>query len=171
MGVGQAVFSEDRRYRYWLERDVRTLRKEDGTLSVVMLNPSTADETHDDPTIRRCMGFARRWGYGRLIVVNIFGFRATNPDELTRLFGGVAPVGPENDDWIRQAIHEADRGLVAWGAWKGVGPRERAVASIFQAAGVTPLCLGTTKDGHPRHPLYVAGETEPRPWTEERRGE
>ena len=156
-----AILSEDRKYRYWLERDVRTLRQETGTLAVVMLNPSTADEMEDDPTIRRCIGFARRWDHGRLIVVNLFALRSVNPDELTMWDD---PVGLENDDWIRKAIGEADVTLVAWGAWKGVGPREKAVAAIFTAEGVMPLCLGVTKGGHPKHPLYVLGATVPTIW-------
>lgn len=148
-----AVFSPCRTYRYQLTR-----RWGDGpSLNVIGLNPSTADETVNDPTIRRCIGFAKAWGYAGLVMTNLCAFRATNPKALS-----VAddPVGPENWDRIVQVAHEADRVLAAWGAdlmgvwsWSHVRLRFPYEQQFW--------CLGLTKNGAPRHPLYVPKATQP----------
>src|SRR5262249_40146014 len=108
---GSAVFSTDGRYRYLLTRRVGPGRK---SATFIMLNPSTADATADDPTIRKCIGFARRWRCGVLRVVNLFAFRATDPDVLK---AAADPVGPENRRWILRSIRRTNRQIVvcAWG--------------------------------------------------------
>ena len=125
-------------------------------LTFVMLNPSTADADTDDPTIRRCIGFARREGFGRLRVVNLFAYRATNPKALLTCLD---PVGPENDEYLdsaRISTSVAPKILVA--AW-GVNAQPERVRRVLDVCyGADWRCLGTTKDGHPRHPLYVKGD-------------
>jgi len=117
----------------------------------VMLNPSTATQEQDDPTIRRCIGFARRWGYVRLEVVNLFAWRATRPKDLPRSWD------PEDDRAIREAVVRADRVVAAWGV-HGAGPRADEVLAMLGPCD----CLGVTKHGHPRHPLYLRADTAPR---------
>ncbi|MEO8632426.1 MAG: DUF1643 domain-containing protein, partial [Chloroflexota bacterium] len=105
-----AVFSGDRRYRYRLWRRWELSRP---LIAFCMLNPSTADERSDDPTIRRCIGFARDWGYGGVEIVNVFALRATDPRELRRLRD---PVGPRNDSYVLDAAERAASVVIAWGA-------------------------------------------------------
>lgn len=128
----------------------------------VMLNPSTADATLDDPTIRRCIGFARTLGFGWLSVVNLFALRATNPDELKR---HPDPVGPDNDEAILREADAATTIVCAWGAHP-IG-RLRA-AKVRELLEPRPLrALGVTKYGHPRHPLYLKGDSTLIRWPRE----
>jgi hypothetical protein len=115
-----------------------------------MLNPSTADEVQDDPTIRRCISFAKREGYTYMTVVNLFALRATNPKEL---LSHPDPVGPLNDQRIKEMIDEHKNGAVvaAWGAHPFAKKRAEEVKKKFGPF----LCLGTSKNGSPRHPLYL----------------
>jgi hypothetical protein len=143
-------------YRYWLRRSWR--HGGDGrVLCFVMLNPSTAGGLSDDPTVRRCMAFCRAWGYSALSVRNLFALRATDPAELLRAEN---PVGPEGEANLRAA---ATAGLVvcAWGAKVPFGRDRRALEVL---AGVPLFCLGLTKDGHPRDPLYCKGDARPVPF-------
>ncbi len=147
--ISSAVVSDCGRYRYALTR-----RWASGPMALfIMLNPSTADAEVDDPTIRRCIGFAKREGCGALRVENLFAWRATKPDEMFAQ-GGVA-VG-EADAAIRQAVQAMD-GLViaAWGGDRRAEKRAREVTALLNELGVEVLCLGATKAGAPRHPLYV----------------
>lgn len=150
-------------YRTRLER----ARARPGTLVVVMLNPSTADGLVDDPTIRRCLGFAAREGLGTLVVVNLFTARTPHPRELC---GMLDPVGPQADAALARAIAETGRRGIVMGAW-GARPsaanprladlrlaRIRRVFELTVTADVDLVCLGTTADGSPRHPLYVPGD-------------
>lgn len=115
------------------------------------LNPSTADEYKDDPTIRRCMGFARSWECTGLLVVNLYGWRATDPAGLAEADD---PVGTDNDDVIDRAVRRADIVVAAWGA----SLPKRKVSGLDRAREITNRyggrleCLGLTKHGHPRHP-------------------
>jgi hypothetical protein len=127
----------------------------------VMLNPSTADATVDDPTIRRCVGFARDWGYGRLHVVNLFGLRATDPKALR---SHEDPVGPDNDSAILRAAARCELIVAAWGAHGSHLDRNRAVWDLLGAAGLAVFCLGTTEQGHPKHPLYLKTDLKPVPF-------
>lgn len=155
-----ATFSLCGAYRYWLWRDVVSFHAHhvpDRIALFVMLNPSTAGISADDPTIRRCISFAAREGCGRLEVVNLFAFRATDPAEM-KTAGD--PVGPENDATIASAVHRtlASEGLViaAWGAHRIA---DRRAARVTYIAATPMLCLGkTAKAGHPRHPLYVRAD-------------
>lgn len=138
-------------YRYTLTREWEPSL---GRACFIMLNPSTADATKDDPTIRRCIAFARTWGYGGLEVVNLFAYRATSPADLWPL---ADPVGTENDAHIADAVRRCHIVVAAWGVHGEYRGRGAEVAS--RVLGL--MCLGTTKGGHPRHPLYVRGDTLP----------
>lgn len=147
-----AEVSEDGVYRYHLRRRWGGA----GSLTWILLNPSTADGTINDPTIRRLLAFSRAWGYGGLVVVNLFALRATNPQELAR---HPNPVGPDNDDWIRAATSGVPMVLLAWGAHGFATERAEYVRSML--GETRACCLGVTKHGHPRHPLYVSSGVEP----------
>ncbi|MEE8171109.1 MAG: DUF1643 domain-containing protein [Phycisphaerae bacterium] len=146
-----ALFDDSRRYRYRLWRVWDAARP---IAAFVMLNPSTADARRDDPTIRRCIGFARRWGFGALDVVNLFAFRATRVDALRR---GADPVGPANDRVLRCCVRRADLVVAAWGNHGLLHDSATRVGPILSAAAAVH-CLGVTKQGQPRHPLYVRGD-------------
>ncbi len=162
--MNSAVFSVDemRTYRYDLTR-----QWDAGAQHVwVMLNPSTADETFDDPTIRRCINFSKKWGAGRLVVVNLFAMRATRP---AKLLDAADPEGPENSWYIRQHItaHQTTMVIAAWGAFVDkltVKTGRIAIESMAHVANKPVRCLGRTQDGAPRHPLYVRGDTELEPY-------
>lgn len=157
-GLATATFNVSRTHRYRLSRvwDERRPR-----LNFLMLNPSTADAFVVDPTVRRCLGFARLWGYGSLEVTNVFALRATDPREL-RLNDD--PVGAGNDDAILAAAHCADLVICAWGVHAAYLGREREVLDLLADARERVSTLTRTKDGHPGHPLYVAANTEPLHW-------
>lgn len=124
------------------------------TLVWIMLNPSTADGREDDPTVRRCVGFARREGAGAIAVVNLFAWRATDPRELLA-FDERRAIGDRNDDEIRAAVGRDLPVVAAWGAHPAAA---RRAERVIELVGRPVLCLGTTKDGAPRHPLYVRGD-------------
>lgn len=149
MILSAAEFSDCRRYRYSLTRVWDASRP---TVVFVGLNPSTADETVDDPTIRRCINFAKQWKYGGLIVVNLFAFRATDPSVLKRADD---PIGPQNDKAIRHHCATAKRVIAAWGVHGSFLNRDADVFSLF----TRPFCLGVTKHGAPKHPLYLPSAT------------
>jgi hypothetical protein len=143
------------RYRLWrtVNPDARPRR-----LLFLMLNPSTADADLDDPTLRRCIGFASLWGYRSLEVCNLFAYRATDPDMLVRV---ADPVGPHNDVHILAAAARAESIIAAWGTRGALGERaSHIVAAITRQRPL--LCLGLTKGGTPRHPLYVRRDAAPR---------
>ena len=158
---GSAYISEDGLYRYSLTRHLLPpLDSGQGysmtTCTFVMLNPSTADAEQDDPTIRRCMGFARTWGFTRLKVVNLYAFRATKPSDL---WLADDPVGPENDHVLSIEFGSSDLLIAAWGAHA----KPNRVAEILSWPVRPRLCLGSTKAGAPRHPLYLRRDAMPRP--------
>lgn len=146
-------------FRYMLTRTVDPLFREDGwrSLLFVMLNPSTANDVLDDPTIRRCRGFAAREKAPLFQVVNLFALRATDPSDLAF---AADPVGPRNDEMLRIAMAaSAHRVVCAWGAHPFAQRRLGAFAKLHAEAGAPALwCLGTTKAGAPRHPLYVKAD-------------
>lgn len=149
----KAIISPCGQYRYALTRpSIRPPGK--GAALFCMLNPSTADATVDDPTIRRCRGFADAWDCNGIAVVNLYALRSTDPKGLN---GHPDPVGPENDHYLREFAREFKDVVCAWGANANPG-RALQVANIFRSAGARLWCLGTTKDGAPRHPLYVRGD-------------
>jgi hypothetical protein len=140
-----AVLSPCRTWRYALERRWGT----GPFVLFVGLNPSTADESVDDPTIRRCIGFAKAWGFGGLLMGNLFAFRATSPRDLCR---ALDPVGPDTDVWLGTLSVRASVVVAAWGAHPFALSRSEDVLALL---GDDVCCLGTTKSGAPRHPLYL----------------
>jgi hypothetical protein len=148
-------------YRYTLRREIPVLGAE-GTVLFVMLNPSTADDNWDDPTIRRCVGFATRWGYARLEVGNLYALRSTDP---AGLFASDDPVGRENDRHLDEMARRATEIIVAWGATPHPFPkRAQDVLWRLEFYCGTARCLGQTKHLHPRHPLYVKGDHHREPF-------
>lgn len=145
-----AQFSPCRTYRYKLWR---VWDEEGPTLNVIGLNPSTADEGIDDPTIRRCMGFARDWSYGSLVMTNLFAFRSTDPKVLLSVGD---PVGPDNDR-VLEVSACSGRLLAAWGAHPLA--KARGLDVMRRLSHLDIICLGRTRDGSPRHPLYVPKAT------------
>jgi hypothetical protein len=150
----EAVFDPSRRYRYLL---TRTWDAERPPAVWVMLNPSAADAFTDDPTIRRCVRFAARCHAGGIVVINLFAYRATDPAVLRRTGD---PVGALNDEFIRKACQPSG-GLIiaAWGVHGALRGRAETVTRMLAATGAQLACLGTTGQGHPRHPLYVPADT------------
>jgi hypothetical protein len=122
-----------------------------------MLNPSTADDSIDDPTIRRCIGFAKSWGFGALDVLNIFAYRSTDPAVLRKI---TDPVGKENDRFIVETTGKRDCELVI-AAWGNMGMYASRASNVVKIIPRDVMCLGKTKAGFPRHPLYVHGDTRP----------
>lgn len=153
-----AVISDCGLYRYELRR---VWDPTGPLLEFVMLNPSTADASTDDPTIRRCIGFAKRWGYGGIVVRNLYALRATNPEVLLNYSGDA--YGPRNDRYIADDV--ADCTIVAWGAHAAT-LSERAIAVIEVLGFFRPrlFCLGTNANGSPKHPLYVPASRTPVIW-------
>lgn len=154
-----AVISACGMYRYVLTRQVGAGTQ---TATFIMLNPSTADDSTDDPTIRRCSGFARQWGCGRLTVLNLFAFRAIHPSDLKR---AKEPVGPENWKWFERILsgspHKDSVPIICgWGVHGKHRGQDQVVLRWLDALSITPFALGVTKDGHPKHPLYVPYSVE-----------
>lgn len=144
-----AVISDCGKYRYLLRRTwdhdrIRAL--------FVMLNPSTADAEVDDATIRSCIRLCRDWGFGSFEVVNLFGWRSTDPKGLDAV---ADPVGPRNDDIAVNAIERCDIGICAWGAFPVDEGRTSEMKNLIASRRPTAFCLGTTKHGSPKHPLYI----------------
>lgn len=129
---------------------------------IIGLNPSTADARQDDPTIRRCIGFARDWGYGGLVVTNLFAFRATYPADLK---AAADPVGPRNDAWIRRMAGQVEIIVAAWGndgLWLDRSER------VQQMLAGRLHCLRLNAGGEPAHPLYLPAGLNPFVWLSER---
>jgi len=150
--VKGALLSSCGKYRYWLSRQWSNLiAMHEPPLVFVMLNPSIADHEVDDPTIRRCMGFAKREDARGMMVLNLFAARATDPKELTAMED---PIGPHNDSEIQRLLGDGYATVIcAWGANKFA--KKRASEFLENMAHRSLYCLGVTKDGSPRHPLYV----------------
>lgn len=145
-----ARFSHCRRYRYALWR-----RWAPGPqVLFIMLNPAAADEVRDDPTVRRCLGFARAWGYGGLAVANLFARRCASGAELARLAAALPEglIGAGNDRWVLRLYAESQLAVAAWGNRGRLLGRSRAVRALAPEL----QCLGVTRLGEPRHPLYVS---------------
>lgn len=166
----KTIFSLCRNYRYTLWRhwgslpgddDLFTGRENglhrDQYVQFIGLNPSTADEQKDDPTIRRCIQFAKDWGYGSFCMTNLFAYRATVPADMTKQQD---PVGVDNDKWLQEIAKGAGLIVAAWGTLGGHRKRDIRVRELIPNLH----CLGLTAGNHPRHPLYVAGDTRPQPY-------
>lgn len=161
-----AIISDCGTYRYRLERSVIGLDGGQGAIAFIMVNPSTADAEADDATIRKVKGFTARMGGSRAIVGNLFAYRAT---DINALKTAADPVGPENDDHLRQILGDADTCIVAWGALSKLPPslrgRWRNLKSMADRLSVPLQCLGTAKDGHPLHPCMIGYERAVLDWT------
>ncbi|PSB28436.1 DUF1643 domain-containing protein [Stenomitos frigidus] len=144
------------RYLLWRSWDEQAPR-----VGFVMLNPSQADATVNDPTIRRCLGFARSWGYGSLDVVNLFAYRTAQPSELRRVND---PIGVENDRYLAALEQRVDHIILAWGNSGVLQSRDRSVMPLLKGQKAVS-CFGLTKLGQPRHPLYVRREVPLSPWS------
>jgi hypothetical protein len=163
--IGSAEISEDMLYRYCLTREWDADRP---VVNFIGLNPSTADALVDDPTIRRCVGFAKSWGFGKLVMTNLFALRRTDPAELC--FAAVDPIGPQTNGWLETCAAEASLVVAAWGAVDGLfrnndrfaQRRAAAVCNLILTSSIH--ALGFTKAGFPRHPLYMRGDAKPLPW-------
>ena len=139
-----ATFSDCRKYRYALSRTWDGKKK---TVLFIGLNPSTADENIDDPTIRRCINYAQNWGYGSLLMVNLFAYRATIPTELKNVKN---PIGNDNDLHITELLKKADLAVATWGNEGSLLNRDKDVKKIIPNL----MCLNINKSGQPAHPLY-----------------
>ncbi len=153
-----AVYSDCERYRYLL---TRVWQPGGGQALFVMLNPSTATEVQNDPTVERCERRARALGYGAFRVVNIFAWRATDPRDMRKV---ADPVGPDNDAAIAGSVDWADAIVCAWGTHGAHLGRGAAVERLLRATGKDLLVLGVTREGHPQHPLYIGYDRQPRLW-------
>lgn len=156
--ASRAEYSPCLRYRYTL---TRVWNAAGGRALFVLLNPSTATEMHNDPTVERCERRARALGYGAFRVCNIFAYRATDPRVMR---AAADPVGPDNDAALAASAAWADRIVCAWGthgAHLGRGP---AVERLLRTTGRPLFHLGLSAAGHPRHPLYIGYARQPEPW-------
>ncbi len=150
-----AIFSPCRTWRYTL---ARWWEPAGAYVNFICLNPSTADEAIDDRTIIRCVGFAKRWGYAGLVVTNIFAYRATHPEDMVK---AEDPIGPENDSRILSVARHAGRVICAWGIDGKLHGRASEILNLLHGLGIPLYCLGVTKHGWPKHPLYLRGDTQP----------
>lgn len=141
-----AIFSEDRKYRYALWRAWIGNHK---PLLFIGLNPSTANELKDDPTVTRMMVRASRAGFGGLLAANLYAYVSSNPDVL---LDDKEVIGPETDEYLKQMIGMASRVVCGWGSFPAVAKRANPVLGMMAEA----YCLGVNRDGQPRHPLYVS---------------
>ena len=152
-----AQYSDDEAHRFELTR-----RWGAGPgLLFIMLNPSTATELANDPTVERCEQRARRWGYPAFIVANVFAFRATRPADLKR---AADAVGPGNDAVLSTLARQAGQAICAWGLHGAHLGRGAGVEAMLRREGLALWHLGLTKGGHPRHPLYLSYDRQPEPW-------
>ncbi len=169
----ETVFSPGRAYRYtlWREWDFaavkpdefalgfdgfKNLKRSEDYVMFIGLNPSTADETKDDPTIRRCRAFAKSWGYGAMCMTNLFAFRATNPKVMMR---HTDPVGPDNDTWLSTIAADANLIVAAWGKHGRFRERDQRIINLIPHL----QCLRRNDDGTPEHPLYLPKTLTPIP--------
>lgn len=147
-----ARLSDCRKYRYMLWRQWGD--QFGPMVNFIGLNPSTADETEDDPTIRRCIGFAKRMGAASMVMTNLFALRATDPKDMK---AAMDPVGPDNDPTLKR-IAGCGQTIACWGVHGAFQFRGTLVVQMLRCHGL--WCFGTTKAGHPKHPLYLKSDTE-----------
>lgn len=158
-----AIISDCGVYRYRLEREGRGT----GSTAIIMVNPSTADGEQDDATIRKLRGFAERHQWGRIVVGNLFAFRAT---DVRALATAADAIGPLNDHHLNIVLQQADQVVFAWGPVakqpRALRQRWRHVDRMARSLAHVPLCIGApAKDGHPRHPLMLAYAEPIQPWS------
>ena len=154
----EAMYSECRKYRYYLSREWDVTKKR---AHFIMLNPSTATEYQNDPTVERCERRARSLGYGAFAVTNIFAWRETNPKQMEKVSD---PIGAQNDSIILETCKNSNINIAAWGTHGSHLARGTAVREIFIKAKLRISSLGITKMGHPKHPLYISYQVKPQIW-------
>ncbi len=164
-----AILSDDQRFRYSLSRTFAPLdgqanwagRMPRGVM-FVGLNPSTADAAQDDPTIRRCIGFAQDWGFDKLWMANLFAFRATCPRDLIDRYRQGGDIVGRNDYHLREQLKRVSKVVACWGSTRvpDLQPRAERIKAMCAHEGHKLWCLGRNKDGQPKHPLYLSKETE-----------
>lgn len=154
--TGSAIISECGKYRMRLSRHVNDDLPYNHLL-FIMLNPSTADATQDDPTIRKCRGFSERLGFSFFEVVNLFDYRATDPKDLKK---SPEPCSQHNMPMILAAARHSEMVICAWGTHGSYRGQDLQVIRMLECASIPMKALGVTKDGHPRHPLYVPYSAE-----------
>lgn len=156
--TSSAALSDCQKYRYALHRQWDDTKR---NVLFIMLNPSTADASHDDPTIRRCIGFAKSWGFGGLHVVNLYALRSTDPKELLKASD---PVGPDNRKWWQGAASFCEIAVCAWGNAPIVGKLQKALWPEYKPLSWISLPLHyieLSDNGTPKHPLYLRGDVQP----------
>ena len=149
-----AILSEDRKYRYVLSRIWDETKPK---VMIIGLNPSTADETEDDPTIGRCISFSKSWGYGGVYMLNLFAFRATQPKDM---FNAQNPIGLENNSYIEIYSKKVEKIVCAWGNHGTYKNRGNEIREKFDKL----FCLKLNQTGEPAHPLYLKSELVPKKW-------
>jgi hypothetical protein len=166
-----AAFAPGRNWRYTLWRrwnitggitvgipaDVSELNR---MVAFIGLNPSTADENKNDPTVTRCINFAKAWGYDGMIMLNLFAWRDTDPKKMKR---ALLPVGSRNDGVIQYLVQRVGKTIACWGNHGGYRNRSCFVADLARSIPIDHL--GLTKSGEPKHPLYIPASTKPTLWT------
>ena len=165
-----AILSNNKKYRYSLGR---CWDESKPILMFIMLNPSTADDKEDDPTIRRCIGFAKSWGYGAIIVCNLIPYRATNPKELLSIddneFLGTIDnkgiVGYYNSAYISKLSQKVDKVVCAWGNSNVIKKLRINISKIKEIVDKPLYYIEISKDGTPKHPLYLKSDNELKLWT------
>jgi hypothetical protein len=145
-----AFFSKDRKYRYWLLRRWDENKPNPKTVMFIGLNPSTANETEDDPTIRRCIGFAKSWGYGGMVMTNLYAYVSTNPEDLF-ISGENIKM---NNKYLLDFCEAGCDIVFAWGSFTKHKARMDEVIAMFPDA----YCIDISKNGYPKHPLYLKGD-------------
>ena len=149
-----AILSEDRKYRYVLSRIWDETKPK---VMIIGLNPSTADETEDDPTIGRCISFSKSWGYGGVYMLNLFAFRATQPKDM---FNAQNPIGLENNSYIEIYSKKVEKIVCAWGNHGTYKNRGNEIREKFDKL----FYLKLNQTGEPAHPLYLKSELVPKKW-------
>lgn len=153
-----ALYSDCEAYRYAL---TRTWADAGSRILFIMLNPSTATEVQNDPTVERCERRARVLGFAAFTVTNIFAYRATDPRDMRK---AVDPVGPQNDAAILDATKTADKIICAWGTHGEYLNRGADIEGLLRVQSKNLYHLGLSKAGHPKHPLYIGYAVQPRIW-------
>lgn len=153
-----AIFSPDREHRYCLFRNWSKDPFDWPKVAFIGLNPSTADESFNDPTVTRCIGFAKRWGYGGMVMLNAFAYRATDPNVMK---AHADPIGPENDEYILRVVDYCDMVVLCWGVHGSHIGRDAHMGDLLHSFRDKLHCLGKTKGGSPKHPLYLKSTESP----------
>jgi len=156
--IKDAILDKNRKYRYMLKRQWG--ERNDNFVNFVLLNPSTANETVDDPTIKACVKFSQNLGYDGFYVTNLFAFRTKSPEVLKK---SENPIGDENDKYIKRYALKSKLVVIAWGNHGNFLNRNNEVLKILSEIK-TPHCLAVTNSGSPKHPLYIKRTTNTKKW-------